>query len=170
MKKTRISYLALIAILLASMGALADPIDIDAGESIIFNFDFTSEAPPPPYVSAGASWSLDNIWDDGELDSGVIEVFTDLFAMGSLYYTSGWNEISYFSAFGTPESSIVDGLFSVKFTALAGSATLTSIVGTATPGEGGLISITPTLVPQPGTLALLGIGLFALSLARRRKV
>lgn len=170
MKKTRSSYLALIAVLLAPMGALADIIDIDAGESIIFNFDFTSEASPPPYVSAGASWSLDNIFDDGEVDSGVIEVFTDLFAMGSIYSTGNWDDFSYFSGFGTAESGIADGLFSMKFTALTGSVTLTSIIGYATPREGGSIFITPTLVPEPGTLALLGIGLFALGLARRSKV
>lgn len=149
--------------------AQAIPIDIAAGESIIFNFDFTSEAPPPPYDSASASWSLTNLFDDGEVDNGLIEVFADLYATGSVINSGEWTDSFFFAGFGDNRPDVVDGLFSMKFTAITGTVTLTSISGLGYPSEGAPVIITPTLVPEPTTLSLLVAGLIGFGLTRRRR-
>lgn len=155
-----------------SSNAVSLPLTISAGDTVVFNFDFTSETPAPPYSRVNASWNLTGAFYDVEVDSGIITLFDDLDAMGSIFQTDNWSDTGYYSGFSTGGSLIdvlLDGLFSVQFVGVAGNVDLTSISSTADTAGAPSITINGQLssVPEPSTLALLSIGFIGMGIARK---
>ena len=110
------------------------------------------------------SWSGDNYGSFDVLNSGGALSFIDgtlfeLFVGGNASTPTGISSIGADDFLVNYDGS--GGLVGALYTSIDVDATVTG-----QPGSG---SYTIAAVPEPGTLALLGIGLFGIGLSRRRK-
>ncbi len=176
MTRTRSTYLAVVAALLSPMAANAD----------LITYDFTATAPDGPLagtvesgsfsfdssiIPAGGGWLfLDDLLSVVEFTwngTDYTEATANTGQMGFL--SSGELEFAFFgNSCGDGYCDIrpgyddwtVDTEFGLQYSVAGGDYLWFGSVSAA---------LRETTVPEPGTLALFGIGLAAMGLARRRK-
>jgi hypothetical protein len=169
------------AILLVST-VPARALTLQAGNTATYNIDFTGQSPPPPYAD-----DVDVLFTVSGVDAGdfaTFQWFDGLNAAGGL--VRDLTNISvdqwavpvngelwiYLIGFGYPQ--LIDGVFSIAITVDQGAFTIESATAYAYEDPvdpeatiaAQLAAITG--IPEPGSLALLGSGLAALSRLRRR--
>jgi len=168
----KIGRIALVGLWLAAVSP-AQAILLNTGDSVVFNFDVTAGAPPPPpYINVQTNFFFSG-FDGGE--HATVEIFGDLDALGL-------NEIS-FSLDG-PITSIgigfgvagtEDGVFSARLVADQGPFEIDMAEAFGYVLIEGVYQLTSPVpgtisgAPEPASLALLGIGALAAAAMRRRR-
>jgi len=162
---SRVCSFAFAFVLLAGVSPVY-AIPLNAGDSVVYNFDFTGASPPPPYTGVQASiffspgpFDIDLVFLDGLDGTGSSSI--------SLSHVVGNDNIGV----GVGEPGLNDGVFSIRITANV-PLELTSVAGIGFALDGSLGFIDATLstpAPEPATLALVGFGLLAAATIRRRR-
>ncbi len=188
MKRTKSTYLALVAVLLSPMAANADLIitALDVGTEVVFEYDGSIDltglsGPFSASNSSNAINSINGYFRAGQLGSSldyynISSVFGQFGLSGTLTPTSFSGD--QFSIYSNPALGLRAGYTSGEsitgMLSFAGSiASLSLIEGTYSiilPNDSIILNIGAVQsVPEPGTLALFGLGLFGMGLMRRRK-
>jgi hypothetical protein len=168
--------LASVALLSAGLLLLsarpAGAATITPGSVTFFNFDFTSQVPPPPYVSiSSVAVGFANV-DAG--DMGAFDFFDGLNGTGVTFNGSFSGLVPSVSLIfvGIIAPQSLDGIFSLRAIGTGGTFDILSVVATAQSATGATVHLTGVpvaAVPEPATIVLFATGL-AGALARRRRL
>lgn len=150
-------------LLIAGAWLPAHALTLQAGETVIFDFDFTGQSPPPPYTHS-VTFVIDG---SGSNIDGTL--FGDLGATGNVIVPlPGFGSYTFPVEF----SDIVDGVFSMSITAFEGPSDIeiyafgTTSGDLRTPRLDGVVHT--AVVSEPVSLALIGSGLLMAAAFRRR--
>src|SRR5262245_35694085 len=146
----------------------ANAITLNSGDAVVYNFDFTGQTPAPPYSLLQVCVFFSGVTPVASTIQ--IDTLAGLNATGGTFFTLG-------PLFVPTGSTITfgdnDGIFSVRFTAVAGLPfDIDSVLAEARNSIGQLTTLQGELVtPLPAALPLFAGGLGALGLLgwRRKK-
>ena len=179
MTRTKSTFLALVAVLLAPMVASADIIEysFEADGGVFGNFIYDDTAVSVgngPFSLGGAAYEALSFFINGsEIFDALLVIYDDFSGSDFAYFTT---------VSGDPYlqlSNSGSSLFTGNDAAQMNGLSLSDFDGRSN-GENGITTVdgfrqltslnsTTVSVPEPGTLALFGIGLFGMGLARRKK-
>lgn len=151
------------AILLAQVTDTKADVMLAPGESVVYNFDFTGAAPPPPYP--GVLWTFSYF----SADLVELTMFDGLDASGAVFYTNALNCCAGGDRWMF-EAAALDGVFSVLFGASgAGAMVATPWAAGVTGFHGDLLTgwmagVISQEVPEPASLALVATILLGFAL------
>ena len=158
-------------LLLLALSSPASAVFLSAGEQHVFNFDFASAAPPPPFGLVTVE--TDFVRGSAHGNTVAIDWFGGLDASGAPLGGSGAFAVEPFfltvvEDFALPD--MLDGVFSIRVSALEGAISVDSSARVCASGCAGLPDGGVAPVPAPGSLTLLIAALLACraSAPRRR--
>ena len=166
----------LMALVCLAIPAAAQAIYIDVGETLRADFDLSALTPAGPYTYLRNDFQFNDFLGDGESIS--LQLFDDEGAspVGSnvVFNTLGFdiNNVGYDVFMPTPALADGIGFLLFQFSEAIDVRSLYvrgKLSGTDSETWTPLVEASLTKVPEPGTLALLGIGLAVMGLTRRRK-
>ena len=188
MTRTKSTYLALLAVLLSPMAANADPIVLDFDGATLGSFQ-TGNLSEDGYTITVDAGHYDIFSSGGgnqyfHIDEQMFGLTTVTLSMegGGLFDALSFDvvqaaiasnvfDIVAIGGTGIVSAPTVQGLFNFG----AGFQGISALVITQTVSAAGIgfgfddLTLEAVTIPEPGTLALLGIGLLGMGLSRRRK-